>query len=212
MKMRALLLMGLAAAAVSVSAPTPAGAADEEGRFALRGVGLATCDQFLQAIEERQENVLLAGGWLEGYLTAVNQFRSDTFDIAPWQNTDTLLTLLKHNCERNREQRFFAVVNSMVDFFAGKRLEQQAERVVAEAGEQQLVLYKDVLADAQQALIDQGLLQGNADGQFGPQTKTAFEEFQKKQGIEVTGLPDQMTLWRLLSESAPPGGAPPSGG
>lgn len=212
MKKRALLLTALAIAAVTVSTPAPA--VDDDGRFALRGVGLATCDQFLKAIEERQENVLLSGGWLEGYLTAVNQFRPDTFDIAPWQTTETLLTLLKHNCERNREQRFFAIVNSMVDFFASKRLEQQAERIVAEAGEQKVVIYKEVLADAQKELIEQGLLDGSADGQFGPKTQSAFEAFQKQQSIQVTGVPDQMTLWRLLSESPPPPatGNAPSGG
>lgn len=208
-----LLLMSLAVAAASFAAP--ARAADAEGRFALRGVGLATCDQFLKAIEERQENVLLAGGWLEGYLTAVNQFRPDTFNIAPWQNTDTLLTLLKHNCERNRDQRFFAIVGSMVDFFAKSRLKEQSTPVVAEAGDQKAVVYKEVLQEAQQELIKQGLLDGTADGQFGPKTKTALEEFQKKQNLQVTGLPDQMTLWRLLSESAPPpapAAAPPASG
>lgn len=212
MKMRALFLAGLALAVAWLLVPAPAKAVDPGGRFALRGVGLANCEQFLNAIEERQENVLLAGGWLEGYLTAVNQFRQDTFDIAPWQNTDTLLTLLKHNCERNREQRFFAVVNSMIDFFAANRLQEQSERVVAEAGEQKVVVYKEVLENAQKALIDQGLLQGSADGQFGPMTQSAFQEFQKTQNIEATGLPDQMTLWRLFSQSAPPGSPDPSGG
>jgi hypothetical protein len=209
MKMRVLLLTSALVAAAT--APAQVGAADSSGHFALRGVGLATCDQFLQAAEERQENVLLAGGWLEGYMTAINQLIPETFDIAPWQNTDTILALVKHNCERNREQRFFAVVTAMVEFLAEDRLKEQSDRVMAEADAQRVTLYAEVMSNVQQALIDKGLLEGNADGQFGAKTKTALQEFQKKENIQVTGLPDQVTLWRLMSnEAAPQSGTGPA--
>jgi hypothetical protein len=213
MKVRVLLLTS----ALVATAFTPGylKAADSSGHFALRGVALATCEQFLQALQERQENVLLAGGWLEGYMTAVNQLMPKTFDIAPWQNTDTILALVKHNCERNREQRFFAVVTAMIEFLAQNRLQEQSDRVLAEADGQRVMIYGQIMRDVQQRLIDKGLLQGNADGQFGAKTKAALQEFQKKENIQVTGLPDQVTLWRLLSdEPAPPSGtAPaPSGG
>jgi hypothetical protein len=213
MKARALLLMS--ALLATAIAPGSLRAADSSGHFALRGVALATCEQFLQALEERQENVLLAGGWLEGYMTAVNQLMPKTFDIAPWQNTDTVLALVKHNCERNREQRFFAVVTAMIEFLAQNRLQEQSDRVLAEADGQRVMIYGQVMRDVQQRLINKGLLQGNADGQFGAKTKAALQEFQKQENIQVTGLPDQVTLWRLLSDQpAPPSGnAPaPSGG
>jgi hypothetical protein len=202
MKMRVLLL--ISALIVAAIASAQVRAADGSGNFALRGVGLATCAQFLQASEERQENVLLAGGWLEGYMTAINQLLPETFDIAPWQNTDTILALVKHNCERNRDQRFFAVVTAMVEFLAENRLKEQSDRVMAEAHGQRVAIYTEVLRDVQQELIDQGLLEGNADGQFGAKTQAALEEFQKKENIQVTGLPDQVTLWRLTSGNAAP--------
>jgi hypothetical protein len=77
MSVRALMLVSLLLAA------SPVFAADSTNRFALRGVGLADCEHFLKAMKERKENVLVAGGWLEGYITAVNQFTPNTFDIAP---------------------------------------------------------------------------------------------------------------------------------
>ena len=209
MKVRVLLLTS----ALVATAFTPGylKAADSSGHFALRGVGLATCEQFLQASEERQENILLAGGWLEGYMTAVNQLMPKTFDIAPWQNTDTVLALVKHNCERNRDQRFFAVVTAMIQFLAENRLQEQSDRVLAEADGQRVAVYAEVMRDVQQRLIDEGLLQGNADGQFGSKTRAALQEFQKKENIQVTGLPDQVTLWRLLSdETAPQSGNAPA--
>jgi hypothetical protein len=202
MKMRVLLLTS--ALVATAAAPAHLGAADSSGHFALRGVGLATCEQFLQAAEERQENILLAGGWLEGYMTAINQLMPETFDIAPWQNTDTILALVKHNCERNPEQRFFGIVSAMVEFLAEDRLREQTDRVLAEADGQRVAIYAEIMKDVQQTLIDKGHLQGNADGQFGAKTKAALEEFQKKENLQVTGLPDQMTLWRLLSDETPP--------
>jgi hypothetical protein len=198
MKMRVLLLTGALVAAAT--APAHVGAADSSGHFALRGVGLATCEQFLQAAEERQENVLLAGGWLEGYMTAINQLMPETFDIAPWQNTDTILALVKHNCERNKDQRFFMVVSAMVEFLAENRLREQTERILAETDEHRVTIYVDILKNVQQTLIDKGLLEGSADGQFGARTRAALKAYQEKENIQVTGLPDQVTLWRLLSD------------
>jgi Putative peptidoglycan binding domain len=203
MKLRVLLLTS----ALIALAPGHPRAADSSGHFAPRGVGLTTCEQFLQALEERQESILLAGGWLEGYMSAINQLMPNTFDIAPWQNTDTIFALVKTNCERNRDQRFFDIVIAMIRFLEENRLQEQSNRVLAEADDQRVIVYEEVMRDVQQRLIDKGLLQGNADGQFGAKTMAALQEFQKKENMPVTGLPDQMTLWRLLSD----GTAPPSG-
>jgi hypothetical protein len=193
MSVRALMLVSLLLAA------SPVFAADSTNRFALRGVGLTDCEHFLKAMQERKENVLVAGGWLEGYITAVNQFTPDTFDIAPWQSTQVLLGLVTRNCERNPKAGFFQIVQSMMNFLEPTRLSAQSERVLAEAGTNKFYVYRDTMKDVQQKLIKLGFLTGSADGQFGPKTRTALEAFQKAQQIEVTGLPDQNTLFRLLT-------------
>ena len=193
MTLRTLILVGLMFAA------SPAFAADSTSRFALRGAGLANCEQFLKAMQERQENVLVVGGWMEGYITAYNQLTADTFDIAPWQSTQALLGLVSRNCERNPQAGVFQIVDSMMKFLQPKRLRAQSERVLAEAGDSKIYLYRETMRDVQQNLINQGFLSGSADGQFGPKTKTALEAFQKAQQLEPTGLPDQNTLFRLLT-------------
>ncbi|MGF1640486.1 MAG: peptidoglycan-binding protein [Rhodospirillales bacterium] len=194
MIIRLLTVIGL------LSAAAPAIAADTTQTFALRGVALTSCEQFLKAMQERQENVLVAGGWMEGYITAVNQFTADTFDIAPWQSTQVLLGLVARNCERNPQAGFFQIVDSMVKFLTPARLRTQSERVLADTGSgAQMYLYRDTMRDVQTKLIELGFLKGGADGQFGPMTRSALESFQKSQQIEATGLPDQNTLFRLLS-------------
>jgi hypothetical protein len=190
---RALMLV------LSLVAALPAIAADSQTRFALRGVGQATCEQFLKALEARQENVLLAIGWIDGYLSGINQASPQTFDIAPWQNSDALLGVLKHNCEQNREQRFFTVVVYMVNFLKDSRIKEAGKRIVVGEGEQKLAIYESVMKEVQQKLVAKKLLDGTPDGQYGPKTKAALEQFQKSQSLEANGLPDQQTLWRLLA-------------
>ena len=52
----------------------------------------------------------------------------------------------------------------------------------------------DSLRQAQQRLIDMGLLRGKADGAFGPMTEAALTEYQQKNGLEASGHLDKATL------------------
>ena len=52
----------------------------------------------------------------------------------------------------------------------------------------------------QQALIDQGYLQGTADGKFGTRTENAVRDFQRKKGLKVDGLAGKMTQSALYGE------------
>jgi murein DD-endopeptidase MepM/ murein hydrolase activator NlpD len=50
----------------------------------------------------------------------------------------------------------------------------------------------------QQALIDAGIrVRGGADGIFGPATANALKDFQRSQGLEVTGVADSATVASL---------------
>lgn len=197
MTIRVLALVGVLFIASTASA------SDATNRFALRGAGLASCEQFLKAMQERQENVLVAGGWIEGYVTAVNKFTADTFDIAPWQSTQALLGLVTRNCERNPQAGFFQVVDSMIKYLMPARLTAQSERVLVESGDTKFYIYRSTMKNVQEKLISLGHLKGGADGQYGPQTKTALEAYQTAQQLEATGVPDQNTLFKLLTS---PGG------
>jgi hypothetical protein len=49
----------------------------------------------------------------------------------------------------------------------------------------------------QRVLIDRGLLHGDADGVWGPETREAITEYQRQQGIAVTGSIDMRTVSSL---------------
>src|SRR3972149_7601313 len=76
-------------------APLPAPAADAEGRFAIEGVGIQTCKQFLEARAAGSETYERFSGWLEGYLTAANRYAAGAYDIPPWEATEGLAVILQ---------------------------------------------------------------------------------------------------------------------
>jgi peptidoglycan hydrolase-like protein with peptidoglycan-binding domain len=62
-------------------------------------------------------------------------------------------------------------------------------------------LSKEDVKDLQSILKDLGLDPGPIDGILGPKTRKALRDFQKKQELPVTGLPDEKTVQALQEES-----------
>ena len=100
-----------AASVIVISAFAVAGvhAATDNGRFAIEGAGLATCAAFTQARQARNPDDKNAAavnsyarfiGWVEGYLTGVNRYLGDTFDIAPWQSAELYGVIIGEHCEK----------------------------------------------------------------------------------------------------------------
>ena len=56
---------------------------------------------------------------------------------------------------------------------------------------------KDDVMAAQQALKDKGHDPGTIDGRMGPQTRTALKDYQKAEGLKVTGRLDNETRAKL---------------
>ena len=52
--------------------------------------------------------------------------------------------------------------------------------------------------DVQKHLKDIGLYTGNVQGEFNADTRSALEQFQKNNNLAMTGLPDQLTLYKLF--------------
>lgn len=180
--------------------PVAARSASEDGRFAVKGVGVQTCKEFTEEFKERSSRYLLFGGWLDGYISAVNRMKKGTFDATPWQSTDVMLALVNNHCSQRPDERFFAVVTAMLQFFEDQQLTVDSEKVETAAGENKLTVYRTVLRRAQEALAEEGAYSGAADGLYGPKTRTAFETFQEKRGLPKTGLPDQQTLFVLFAQ------------
>ena len=70
--------------------------------------------------------------------------------------------------------------------------------MVATSGDVRLPVYRSILRDVQTALNSAGFNAGTPDGQYGPGTKGALEQYQQANNLPVSGLPDSLTIERLL--------------
>jgi len=173
-------------------------AADKEGRAAIKGAGVGTCKQYLEAREKQTREYYLFGGWLDGYLSGQNQYLEDTFDIAPWQSTDILASFLAAYCDKNPDTRFYQAAFSMVQALREDRLRTTSRLIPVEYGGHKTLIYVEALRRVQRALQDQGMYKGALDGDYGPGTRAALQAYQTKEKIPVTGIPDQETLFHLF--------------
>ncbi len=178
---------------------SPVRSADQAGRFAVKGVGVQRCAQFMAAWEAKDKTLYAYGGWVEGFLSADNRYRKDTFDSAGWRNTNVLLALLAHHCKGHPDQPFVTAVRAMIQAMAPTRIEAETPLIEVRAKGKATLIYRETLLRLQRALKERGLYRGRIDGRFGKGTSKALEAYQKRAGIPVTGLPDQFTLMRLLS-------------
>lgn len=196
--MRRALLSLLAATLMSLEAH----AADSGGQFSVEGIGGSTCENFVTAKSESSNAYYAFLGWLDGYMTGINQYAPETYDITPWQSQNLLAALFEKFCAKNPGANFFAVANKMIVELRDDRLRESSAPVIAKVGERSIGVYREILRRVQVLLKEGGHYKGGIDGLFGPNTRRALESYQKQVGSTVTGLPDQATLFKLLSPSA----------
>jgi hypothetical protein len=192
------LRRALFAVALLASAPSFALAADAGGSFAVRGAGSAPCAKFTKDKAAGSRDFYVFAGWLDGYLSAANQMREATYDLAPWQTTELLLRLLDDYCAQHPQVGFSLAARRLTEALDGQKLAEASELRRIEHKGRFTLIYADVLMRAQQRLKELGLFTGATDGAYGPQTREAIERFQSDRKFEATGLPDQRTLAALL--------------
>jgi hypothetical protein len=175
-----------------------ADAADNAGNFATKGVGLATCAQFTKLRAEKAPEFFLFVGWIDGYLSSVNQFNNSTFDVTSWERTELITAILDAHCKEYPSERFGLAVSKFLQAVHTDRLKNKSKLLTLEYGGQKETIYQATLKRMQQALAKKGHYEGTADGIYGPETRGAIESYQKAEKLTVTGLPDQLTLHHLF--------------
>lgn len=176
-------------------------AADKDNAFAPKGAGMLSCEAFVKIAESKGPDAARMLGWIEGYITAVNQTAADTYDVAPWQPAELLGDVILNHCRKNPKDSVFAVNRALISSLAKDRLTTKSEIIEIKEGDAKGAMYAETLKRAQVALKDKGVFSGTADGKWGGKTRDALKAFQKKEGIQETGLPDAYTLVRLFQPS-----------
>lgn len=189
---KALLLTAL----IVLSAP--ALAADKNGQFFSRGLGAQLCQNYVAEKTKGSASYFLYRSWLNGYLSAYNQFSQETYDIAPNATMDGLANAVESVCRKYPERKFWTAAFGVTQALWPKRMVLKSVMVSATSGKRTVTLYRATMKEVQQALKSKGYKIGRPDGMFGKRTQQALAAYQKKQKLPVTGLPDPATRVKLL--------------
>lgn len=204
--MRVSIRFALAGIVAASWLPTPALAVDAKGAHRTRGVGQFECMQFVAAKSGDARLYRSFGGWIDGFLSAVNFYEEQTFDIAPWQTTDVIAEGLSAYCEKNPKLPFEEAVKRLVEDLGTQRLVSASRLVIIDeqvgGKEVRLPLYISIIERAQSRLRLLGYYKDTITREFDGPTRSALKQFQKRIGRPQTGLPDQVTLLFLFDQNA----------
>jgi len=173
-------------------------AADSQGKFAVKGAGKRTCEAFTKASTEKSTDYYLFGGWVEGFISAYNQFQPQNFDITPWQTTELILLLLKKHCENNPNTKFLSATNSLFKTLFSIRLTEKSNLISIQVGKSKSYFYQEIMLRAKARLKTMGYLAGNVNSEYTKNDAIALEKYQKDVGLPATGTLDQRTLMTLF--------------
>lgn len=179
--------MLLAAGFAAIFTTTPTLAADEEGNFAIRGIGGQNCgaiaDAITEADEAERDNLVIAlSTWLGGYLTHANRAVDGRFDVVPFVSDVDVLAVVVDRCEAARDANFETAAAEILGALTPVGTPSRAP--VADLGDNSVALRTPTVVALQQALIDRGYLDGTADGVVGAMTRDAVAEFNADTGID----------------------------
>jgi len=175
-------------------------AAASDGSFAVDGPGSQTCSFFVDALETGDQNAGIAfAAWSQGFITAVNVFEEDTYDVTPWQTVDLLMAKLRAYCNANPDVPYINALGALVSTLKSERLREASELVQARVDGSAVTIPAEVLARIRDQL-EQSVLgeMGTEPNGFDLEFAERLKAFQRENGLTESGLPDQNTLNRLF--------------
>ncbi|MEM7078976.1 MAG: peptidoglycan-binding domain-containing protein [Pseudomonadota bacterium] len=179
----------------------PVQAADKAGQYSVRGAGLLSCETYLQERAADSPAHKMIGGWIDGYLSATNAHRDDTYDITSFQSTELIGRILQRHCAEHPHHRLFSVLKSMVAQLHEQRVVDASPQQMIVVDDRRTQLYNDTILRMQMVLAERGLIKyAQISGRFDEQTSAALARFQEERNFQPTGFPDQATLWMLFAD------------
>lgn len=187
--------------AASLFAPLSSAHAASGGAFAIKGIGATDCTVAVREYAAGTPNAMMYGGWIYGYLTAMNQVSPDTFDLAPWQDLNTLTSFVVEFCKKNPKTTFAQATFKMAVALNPQRQKTRTDYIHFPVNGKGYTMYASTIQMVANKLAAKGLLKtkpGSQKPEFTPDMIAALKAFQTSRKLKPTGEPDQQTLFELL--------------
>lgn len=194
---------GVAALSIAlglVSQAATAGNAD--GEFVVRGIASKNCSFLNSDYPQNKAKQLELSSWIGGYASHANKTQNGLFDLVPFQNTEQFSRLVAALCRSQPNTQIQKVLDALIVHFEPYHAAKKGSFTVVKSETHQVALRRETVKSVQALLAGRGhLTSDDVDGAFGPKTSQAIVAFQKSIGIKETGVPDTLTLYRLLGET-----------
>lgn len=179
-------------------------AASDTGQFAVKGIGRDQCSKYLEAREDRVSAYKEYGHYIAGYLTATNRLLTNTVDVTSWESIEIVAAYVANLCRTDPEVRFAEAVEGVLARLMPHRITTDTEIVNVSEDDRSIRLYSTVIIRVKRALMERDHFDGSIDSSFDGATVQALRDFQEKNDIPATGLPDQRTLYLLFRPNSNP--------
>lgn len=173
--------------------PSPLWAADENGKFAVDGVGARACSDF-SAVKGTTEGRRAFASWAEGFVTAYNIYTEATFDVTPWQPAELLMLKMGAFCKANPDVPFVNGLSALIHTLEKERVTQEDSFVRVRNGDRSVYIYTRSLEKLRVDLIAAGFDAGPAGAPYEQAFEGAVRAFQASKGLNETGLPDAPSM------------------
>ena len=112
-------MAALAAPLAFFAFATPSAATDSDGKFMMKGVGGKTCQELLR---NDGVNYAMLDVFLDGFVSALNAERDDTYDIVPAAEWERAMEWIVAYCGNNREHRLVIGAHRMIEHYHPRRV------------------------------------------------------------------------------------------
>lgn len=170
-------------------------AADSSGKFAVDGIGQRSCSDFTSSMDADKDAARLFVGWTEGFLTGVNVYQKDTFDITPFQPIELTLLKLRKYCSVNPDQKFVNALGRLIASYAPGKIAESSELLRFDVEGNAVFIYRETLKRVTGVLISRDISPENPDP---GKVSTYLSDYQREEALPITGLPDIQTLNRMF--------------
>lgn len=164
---------------------------------AVEGLGQQRCGAILAAANADESVLAGYSEWIAGFLTAANMYEDETFDLTAWQSKSYFTAQVLTACRDRSDSALSDVAVAYVGFLRDERLRSASGLIVLDDQGQRYALYAEVFERIKDRLRADGHVITSVDA-YGSDVRAAVEEFQQKNGIPETGMPDLPTLVALF--------------
>ena len=88
---------------------------DENGIYIVKGAGSTSCERYVSDVRSNEQMFLLGYSWIQGYLTAYNNFVFSGRDVTAGVDSRTLRDWLDAHCKNHPDDDLAGAANALVN-------------------------------------------------------------------------------------------------